>query len=74
MSSFKTQYPDFASIEHHIRQAHAERSVAIATGFADAIAAAIPAVARLLAAKPAARDAKGALLVKASVPNHAARV
>ena len=27
---FKTQYPDFASVEHHIRRARAERSVAIA--------------------------------------------
>jgi hypothetical protein len=27
---FKTQYPDFASIENHIRRARAERSVAVA--------------------------------------------
>jgi len=31
MSSFKTQYPDFATIEGHIRRARLERSVAIAT-------------------------------------------
>jgi hypothetical protein len=27
---FKTRYPDYALIEHHIRRAHAERSVAVA--------------------------------------------
>ena len=27
---FRTQYPDFAAVEHHIRRARAERSVAIA--------------------------------------------
>jgi hypothetical protein len=30
---FKTQYPDFASVEEHIRRARAERSVAIAHAF-----------------------------------------
>ena len=29
--SFKTEYPDFAAIEEHIRRARLERSVAIAT-------------------------------------------
>ena len=29
--SFKTEYPDFATIEEHIRRARIERSVAIAT-------------------------------------------
>ena len=34
---FKDKYPDFADIEIQIRQAHAERQVAIATAFAGAI-------------------------------------
>ncbi len=34
---FKDRYPDFASIEHHIRRAHAERSVAIAHAIAGLI-------------------------------------
>ena len=36
---FKDQYPDFAAIEQHIRRARAERQVAIATFFVDAILA-----------------------------------
>jgi hypothetical protein len=31
---FKTRYPDFASIEDHIRRARAQRSVAVAHAFA----------------------------------------
>jgi hypothetical protein len=30
---FKTQYPDFASVEEHIRRARVERSVAVAHAF-----------------------------------------
>ena len=29
--SFKTDYPEYAAIEHHVRRAHAERAVAIAS-------------------------------------------
>ena len=36
-SNFKKQYPEFASIERHIRRAHAERSVMIGTWIAEAI-------------------------------------
>ena len=39
--SFKTQYPEYAPIEQHIRKAHAERSVAIATAIANALVAVI---------------------------------
>ena len=35
--SFKTDYPDYLAIEDHIRNAHAERSLAVATFIADAI-------------------------------------
>jgi len=35
--SFRNDYPDFASIEHHIHRAHAERAVAIASLIADAL-------------------------------------
>ena len=67
-SSFKKDYPDFASIEYQIRQAHAERSVAIATAFADGIIAVVRGVARLFAAKPATG------LAKAPAARQAARV
>ncbi len=39
--SFNTDYPEYSSIEEHIRRAHAERSVAIAHMFADAVVAVI---------------------------------
>ena len=35
--SFKTDYPEYSSIEEHIRRAHAERAVAIASIFATAV-------------------------------------
>jgi hypothetical protein len=35
MNNFKHDYPDFASIESHIRQARLERSVAVGQFFAD---------------------------------------
>ena len=65
MSSFKKNYPDFASIEHHVRQAHAERSVYIATLVADAIVGVVSGAGRLIAGKPAA---------KPSAPRETARV
>jgi len=74
MSSFKKRYPDFASIEYQIRQAHAERSVAIATAFADGIIAVVRGAARLFSPKAAPRAPNGAVVVKASVPRQAARV
>ena len=74
MSTFKSQYPDFAAIEAQIRRANAERSVAIATLLANGIVAAHRALGRLFAPKAAARAPNGALLVKASVPSHPARV
>ncbi|HEX5128346.1 MAG TPA: hypothetical protein VFV90_01310 [Usitatibacter sp.] len=49
MSSFKTRYPEFASIEYQIRQAHAERALAIATRIADGIAAVTRGTGRLFA-------------------------
>ena len=73
MSNFRKQYPDFASIEYHIRQAHAERSVAVATAFANGIAAAVRGIGRWFAPAPAARARNGAVVVKASVPRQAAR-
>jgi len=73
--SFKSRYPDFAAIERQVRQARAERAVAIATACADAIMAAVRGLKRLAAtAAPALkRGSKGALVVKASVPRPAAR-
>ena len=63
-SSFKKQYPDYASIEYQIRQAHAERSLYIATVIADGIVALVRGTGRLFA-RPAA--------VKANAKAHAAR-
>ena len=37
MSSFKNQYPEYSTIEEHIRNARAERSVVIAHALAGAI-------------------------------------
>ena len=53
-SSFKNRYPDFASIEQHIRRAHAERQVAIATAFADAILGTIRGQGQVFAGKTSA--------------------
>ena len=73
MSNFRKQYPDFASIEYQIRQAHAERSVAVATAFANGIIAAVRGIGRWFGPTPAARARNGAVTVKASVPRQAAR-
>jgi hypothetical protein len=64
--SFKTRHPDFAAIEQHIRRAHAERAVTVATAFADGIVATVSGVRRLFgtAAAPAP---KAGLVVKARV-------
>ena len=50
-SNFRKNYPDFAAIEQQIRRAHAERQVAIAVGFADAIIGAGRAIGQLFAPK-----------------------
>jgi hypothetical protein len=73
--SFKSRYPDFAAIERQVRQARAERAVAIATACADAIMAAGRVLRRLAAAAAPAlkRGPRGVLVVKASVPRPAAR-
>jgi len=73
--SFKSRYPDFAAIERHVREARAERAVALATMCADAIMAAVRGLQRLAAAAAPAlkRGSRGALVVKASVPRPAAR-
>ena len=50
-SSFRKQYPDFASIEQQIRRAHAERQVAIATAFANGIVSAVRGIGQYFAPK-----------------------
>lgn len=70
-SSFKTRYPDFASIEYQIRQAHAERSVAIATAFADGIIAVVRGIGRLAASLVQPRTVAGA---KAPAQRQTARI
>jgi hypothetical protein len=72
-NSFRKRYPDFADIEQHIRRAHAERQVAIATAFADGIVAAVRTIGRLFSDKSVARTAAGRVPIKATVRS-AARV
>ncbi len=73
--SFKSRYPDFASIEQQVRQARAERAAANPSAGANAIVAAARALRRLAAAAVPAlkRGSRGAIVVKASVPRTAAR-
>lgn len=73
-TSFKTRHPDFASIENHIRRAHAERQLAIATALADAIVASIRGIGRLFGSRPAQRTPAGKVVVKAALARNAARV
>ena len=47
---FKDQYPDFASVEEHIRRARAERAVAIATYLSSFVVATVKGLKRLAAA------------------------
>jgi hypothetical protein len=70
--SFKSRYPDFATVERHVREARAERAVFIATACADAIMAATRGLQRLFPGSALQRP-KGRLVVKASVPSPAAR-
>jgi hypothetical protein len=49
MSDFSNRYPEYASVEEHIRRAHLERSVAIAHMIAVAADKAIRGVERLVA-------------------------
>ena len=46
--SFKTEYPDFATIEGHIRRARLERSVAIASMLSNLIVGTVKGSKRLL--------------------------
>lgn len=48
--SFKNNYPDFAAIEGHIRNARAERAVAIASFLSDAILATVRGLKRVAVA------------------------
>jgi hypothetical protein len=67
MSNFKKQYPEFASIEHHIRAARAQRAVVIATLLADGIFAVVRGLRSLagMPPAPAARTRAKPLVVKA---------
>jgi hypothetical protein len=69
MSRTRSEYPDFAVIEHHIRAARAQRAVVIANLLADGIFAIVRGVRRLVGAAP--RPEAGArakpLVVKATV-------
>jgi len=46
-ATFKTEYPDFAAIEEHIRRARVERSVAIASLLSTVVVKAIKGVKRV---------------------------
>ncbi len=71
--SFRTEYPDYAAIEQHIRRARAERAVVIAHLFADAIMFVTNGLRALVGVRAPQRNPKGALLVKASVTGTTAR-
>jgi hypothetical protein len=47
--SFRTEYPEYSTIEENIRQARAERAVAVAHFFAGAVVAAGRGLKRLVA-------------------------
>ena len=61
-SNFSKQYPQFASIEKHIRRAHAERSAAVGTWFAEIIVGGVRAIQGLLS-RPAHAPARRQRLV-----------
>ena len=71
-TSFKTRHPDFASIEHQIRLAHAERQVAIASALAEGIVAVVRGFGRIFDGHPAGRAST--VVAKATLPRNAARV
>ena len=73
-SNFKTRHPDFASIENHIRRAHAERQVAIASMMAEGIVAAVRGIGRFFGNQPVKRTRAGTVVVKASLPRNAAGI
>ena len=52
MKSFKEKYPDFAAVEHHIRQARAERALYLAHVIAGIIDSVGKGIRRLLWADP----------------------
>ncbi len=54
--SFKTEYPDFATIEEHIRRARIERSVAIASLLSQGVVSTINGVKSLFAKATEAFD------------------
>ena len=75
--TFKDKYPDFGAIEIHIRRARAERQVAIATAFANAIFGFCAGVKRLalkagngLAAERDRRAIESDAFLKRSVPKY----
>ncbi len=75
--NFKTQYPDFASIEEHIRAARVERAVAIAAWLTDATLSVRRGLKRLaastsagLAAERDRRAIESDAFLKRSVPRY----
>ena len=74
---FKTMFPDFAPVEHHIRRAHAQRSVYLAHLIASAIEAATRGLRRTaaamgsgLAAERDRRAVEADAFLKRSVPRY----
>lgn len=67
-SEFSKKHPDYASIEQHIRRAHAERSVAVATWFADMIVGGVKTIQGLLSRPGQGPAHRQRLVARASVP------
>ncbi len=77
MSNFSNKYPEYSAIEHHIRRARAERSVAIAHMIAGAAEAVIRGTKRLfdsmgdgVAAERDRRAIEADSFLKRSVPRY----
>ena len=70
-NNFRKNHPDFVSIEHHIRRAHAERQLAIGTAIADGIVAVVRAIGRLTGSKAVERTR---VVAKVSARRQAANV
>jgi hypothetical protein len=77
MNNFKTRYPEYASVEEHIRQARLERSVAIAEWLSELVVSTGRGVQRLveatgssLAAERDRRAVEADAFLKRSVPKY----
>lgn len=67
-NGFNKRYPEFASIENHIRRAQAERAVTIANWIAEAIVGAARVTRDMLSRSAVARLPRASVVAKVSLP------